>query len=71
MTMSDQIPRFPQVHVRLTGTNGNAFAILRTVREALRKAGVPQYEITQFVEEATKADYVELLMTCLKWVEVS
>jgi hypothetical protein len=64
-------PRYPKVRVKLTGTDGNAFALLGKVKEAMRKAKVPPGEITAFIEEATSGDYNHLLQTCMKWVDVA
>jgi hypothetical protein len=64
------VPRHPEVSVRLSGVDGNAFAILGAVREALRSAGVPQAEIEEFTEQAKSGGYDELLQTCMRWVEV-
>ena len=56
--------------VRLTGEDGNAFAILGKVKKALRKAGMKE-EASCFMEEATAGDYNHLLRTAMKYVEVS
>lgn len=64
-------PKYPQIQVRLTGTDGNAFAIIGAVTKALRRAGVSQEEIKQFGEEAMAGDYDNVLQTCMKWVDVS
>lgn len=63
--------RYPDIEVKLIGHNGNSFAILASVRKALRRGGVPQEEVTKFTEEATSGDRDHLLMTCMEWVEVS
>ena len=63
--------KYPNVKVRLTRHDGNAFGILGRVQRAMRLAKVAQDEIDQFVEEATSGDYDHLLQTCLKWVDVS
>ena len=63
--------KHPEVEVQLTGTDGNAFAVLGHVQKAMRRAGVPAEEISQFVGEATSGDYNHLLATCMAWVEVS
>lgn len=62
--------KYPNIKVKLTGTDGNAFAILGKVSGALRTAGVPQSERDQFMNEATDGDYNHLLRTCAKWVDV-
>ena len=63
--------KYPEIEVKLVGENGNAFAILGNVQEALRRGGVPQAEIDEFIEEAQSGDYDNLLRTCMKWVDVS
>lgn len=69
--MSDSSsPLYPDVVVHLVGHDGNAFAILAYVRQALRKAKVSQERIETFMTEATSGDYDHLLQTVLKWVTV-
>lgn len=62
--------KYPNIKVKLTGTDGNAFAVLGNVRQALRKAKVPSAEISTFLNEAMSGDYNHLLATCGKWVVV-
>ena len=62
--------KFPDVHVKLTGTDGNAFAIIGAVTTALRKAGHGD-QTSAFTAEATSGDYDNVLVTCMKWVDVS
>lgn len=62
------MPKHPEIEVRLTGTDGNAFAVLGHVSKALRSSGVDQDEIDAFLEEATNGDYNHLLRTCMRWV---
>lgn len=63
-------PRYPDITVRLVGEDGNAFAIIGRVKQALRRAGVSQDEIKAFREEAMSGDYDNVLATCMRWVEV-
>lgn len=63
--------RYPNIKVRLVGTDGNAFSVMGNVRRALRKAQVPQAEIEAFSAEAMSGDYNHLLATCMRWVDVS
>lgn len=56
--------------VKLIGTNGNAFAILGKVRDALKKAG-QKTEAAEFLKEAMLGDYDHLLQTVMKYVDVS
>lgn len=64
-------PRYPGVHVRLSGTDGNALMILGKVSRAMRSGGVPDAEIAAFAAEAMDGDYDGLLRTAMRWVDVS
>jgi len=55
--------------VRLSGTDGNAFAIMSKVTWALKRAGMEK-EAEEFSKEARKGDYDHLLQTVMKYVEV-
>ena len=61
--------KYPQVKVKLTGTDGNAFAVLGTVIRALKRAGLGK-AAEEFREEATTGDYDHLLQTVAKYVDV-
>jgi len=63
--------RYPEVHVRLTGTDGNAFSVMGRVSQALARAGVDKEERDVFVAKATAGDYNHLLRTAMRWVDVS
>ena len=62
--------KFPNVEVRLSNKDSNAFFILGRVRGALRKAGVSEVDINAFTKEATAGDYDHLLQTVMKTVDV-
>jgi hypothetical protein len=64
------VPKYPHIQVRLTGEDGNAFAVLGHVLRALRRAGVSPDECDAFQQEATAGDYDALLRTVMRWVEV-
>lgn len=70
MTDNNSIPKYPNVTVKLTDEDGNAFAILGRVTKAMREAGVEQNEIALFNQTATAGNYDQLLQTVMKWVEV-
>ena len=61
--------RYPEVQVRLSGRDGNAFAILGHCQRAARKAYLPEDEIKAFVGEAKSGDYNHLLTTCMRWFD--
>lgn len=64
-------PRYPNIEVRLSGTDGNAFSIIGKVSRVLRQAGVCADEIKAFREEAMAGDYDALLRACMSWVAVT
>lgn len=63
-------PKFPNITVRLTGTDGNAYAVVAKVVKALRNAGKGSGTIESFKQEALSDDYDHLLQTAMKWVNV-
>ena len=54
------------IKVQLIGRDGNAFSILGTVKQALRRGGESREFIEAFMKEATSGDYNHLLATCMK-----
>jgi hypothetical protein len=62
--------KYPEIEVELVGHDGNAFAIIGRVSQALRKAGHGD-QVKQFQTEAMSGDYDNVLRTCMKWVDVS
>jgi hypothetical protein len=62
--------KYPNISVKLTGNDGNAFSILGSVRKSLKNGGVSSDEIDLFMKEAMSGDYDNLLQTCCKWVKV-
>lgn len=72
-TAAEQItgPKYPDLKVQLTGSDGNAFMIMGKVSKALRRHGVSREEIDQFQEESMSGDYDNLLSTAMRWVDVS
>ena len=63
--------KYPDVTVRLSGQDGNAFMILGTVEKALRWAGAPEDDLSAYIAEATTGDYNDLLHTTMLWVNVT
>ena len=58
------------VDVQLTGTDGNAFALMGKVIQGIRSAGGTSQDVSAFQSEAMSGDYNHLLLTCQKWVNV-
>lgn len=63
--------KYPHVKVQLTGHDGNAYAIINRVSQALRRHGVSQADVLRFQTEAGSGTYDNVLQACMKWVEVS
>jgi len=55
--------------VVLTGSDGNAFAILGRVKRAILRSNHPELA-DEFIAEATHGDYDNLLVTCFRYVTV-
>jgi hypothetical protein len=60
-------PQYPFIHIALAGQDGNAFAILGRCVRAMKRAKIPQSEITSFTNEATSGDYNNLLQTVMRY----
>ena len=58
------------IRVKLVGTDGNAWALIGRVSQALRRGGQSKEFIDAFVKEATSGDYNHLLCTCMEVCEV-
>lgn len=63
--------KYPEIEVELVGHDGNAFAIMARVKRALESNGVPDDEVSKYLEESMSGDYDNLLRTAMKWVSVS
>jgi hypothetical protein len=63
-------PRYPDVRVKLSGEDGNAFVVLGRVARALRAAGVPRDEVELLWAEGTSGDYDHLVRVVAEWVTV-
>jgi hypothetical protein len=61
-------PHFPSVTVTLVGADGNSFAILARVRNALRYAGASEADVQEFLIDAMSGDRDHLLRTVMAWV---
>jgi hypothetical protein len=69
---SDSSPKFPDVHVQLSGEDGNVFAIIGRVRRALAQGGATDQDLQTFWTEISAAtSYDEALLTVMRWVETS
>ena len=70
MIHTEKLIKYHEIEVDLVGTDGNAFALIGKVRQALKANGVSKQEIDDFSKEATSGNYNHLLQTCMKWVNV-
>ena len=62
--------KYPNVVVKLTGNDGNAFMIMGNVQKAMQKARISQDEIKEYVDEAMAGDYNHLLQVTMRTVGV-
>lgn len=63
-------PRYPHITVPLVGEDGNAMAVAGRVHRALRSAGVPPEARDEFLAQALRGSYDQLLQTVMEWVQV-
>lgn len=55
--------------VRLTGSDGNALAIVGKVKRALERAGADRGVADTFVKEALSGDYNHVLTTAMRYAD--
>jgi hypothetical protein len=68
---AEGLPRYPDVQVRLTGTDGNAFAVIGLVRTAIRSAHGTE-AADEFSHAAMQSgSYDELLRFVMRTVDVA
>lgn len=68
--MSKQDVKYPDITVQLTGNDGNAFAVMGAVRKEMRRAGLSQDQVQEYLDEAMSGDYDHLLQVTMKYVNV-
>ena len=56
--------------LKLIGQDGNAFAVMGRVKQALRRAGADKEYIDKYLSEATSGDYNHLLAVSMEYVDV-
>jgi hypothetical protein len=66
--LNEEMTRFKRVEVPLVGEDGNAFAIMGRVRNALKRAGYPNIA-EKYIQEATSGNYDNLLMVSMKYTK--
>ena len=57
--------------LKLTGTDGNAFAVLGRATDALKAVGCPKETVDEYLKKAQSGDYNHLLATTCEYCEVS
>jgi hypothetical protein len=62
--------KYPDIHVQLTGQDGNAMSIMARVGAALRRNGHAN-EVDTFIGEAMSGDYDNVIATAGRWVSIS
>lgn len=64
-------PKFPEIHVKLTGEDGNAFRIMGRVQRALTQGGATPRDVADYVTAAMSGDYDNLLQVTMGTVSTS
>ena len=65
----DNGPKFSRVKVQVTGPHAGFLSTVAVVQAAMRRAGVPLQELSNFYADAAEENE-NLLPTCLRWVDV-
>jgi hypothetical protein len=65
--MSNNEAKFKKVKCKISGKDGNAFAILGRVRRALKREGL-DHLVEKYTNEATSGDYENLLRVTMQYV---
>ena len=60
----------PKYEVTALPYDSNAFSIMAAVTSALRKEGVGDEEVEQYLSESTASDYDNLVAVAMKWVRL-
>jgi hypothetical protein len=69
---TSQPVKFSEVHVQLSGADGNVFSIIGRVSQALRRAGCAPSEIDEFQKQVQSSkSYDDALWVVMQWVSVS
>jgi len=56
--------------VKLIGSNGNAFAVMGKIKQALKKSGADKEYIDQYISEAMSGNYDNLLVVSMEYVDI-
>ncbi len=64
------VPKYPNITVKLTGTDGNAYAIIGRVNNALIAAGIDKDERDLFKKEAMQGNYDQVIVAAFQWVNI-
>lgn len=62
--------KYPDIHVQLSGNDGNAFMVLGLCQRAAKKGGLSEKEISAFMTEAQAGNYSHLLNTAMTWFTI-
>ena len=63
------MPKY-NIKVQLSGNDGNAYAIMASIRSALKRAGADEADISLYTQESMSGDYDNLLRVANEWVTV-
>jgi len=67
---TQQHNNWPRPTLKLTGTDGNAYAIMAACQQAAERAGWSQDRITMMLKEMTSGDYDHLLSVAMDYFDV-
>jgi hypothetical protein len=62
-------PKFPNIEVDLSNSNGNAVAIMGRTAKALRRGGATPEEVADYRSDAKSGDYDHVIQVTMAWVD--
>ena len=68
--MTKKSPKYPDVTVKLSGEDGNAFSIISRVSRGMKRAGISERKIAKFREKALAESYDNLLQIAMRTVNI-
>lgn len=61
----------PMYDIAVTPFDGNAFTIMASVSQALRKEGAPDEVVEQYLADSVSGDYDNLLKVAMSYVNIT
>jgi hypothetical protein len=68
--MSKTQPMFPSTILNVDGPQGNAYAVMGTVENCMKRAGYDRARIDEVITEMKAGDYDHLISVARQWITI-